>query len=146
MENMENDELVPLYKLDIEVLKREGYITDDMSNDQKYKMIRLNQQWLLCEESDDGIQCITKKRQWMLQNPDNFEYGLLCKNVYFIHCGVVGNGWVSGVARWYDRMYFVKTDSFAPSSRARIHESDIYLTEEELFQALNTKYEIKEKK
>jgi hypothetical protein len=146
MENMENDELVPLYKLDIEVLKQEGYITNDMSNSQKYKMIRLNQQWLLCEESDDGIMCITKKRQWMLQNPDNFEYGLLGKNAYFVHCGVVGEGYIYGIGRWYDRMYYVKTDSFDKVKRARIHESDIYLTLDELFKALNTKYEIKEKK
>jgi hypothetical protein len=146
MENMENDELVPLYKLDIEVLKQEGYITNDMSNSQKYKMIRLKQQWLLCEESDDGIMCITKKRQWMLQNPDNFEYGLLGKNAYFVHCGVVGEGYIYGIGRWYDRMYYVKTDSFDKVKRARIHESDIYLTLDELFKALNTKYEIKEKK
>ena len=147
MEELENEELVSLYELDIKLLKSEGFITDKMTNDEKYKMIRLNQQWLLCEESDDGIQCITKKRQWMIQNPDNFEYGLLCKNVYFVHCGIVGMGWVSGVARWYDRMYYVKTDdSFEGANRVRVHESDIYLSEEELFQALNTKYEIKEKK
>ena len=147
MENiMENDELVAVYKLDIEVLKQEGYITDDMSNSQKYKMIRLNQQWLLCEESDDGIMCITKKRQWMQQNPDNFDYGLLGKNAYFVHCGVVGEGYIYGIGRWYDRMYYVKTDSFDKVSRARIHESDIYLTLDELFKALNNKYEIKEKK
>jgi hypothetical protein len=143
---MENDELIPLYKLDIEVLKQEGYITEDMSNSQKYKMIRLNQQWLLCEESDDGIMCITKKRQWMLQNPDNFDYGLLGKNAYFVHCGIVGEGYIYGIGRWYDRMYYVKTDSFDKVSRARIHESDIYLTLDELLKALNTKYEIKEKK
>ena len=143
---MENDELVAVYKLDIEVLKREGYITEDMSNSQKYKMIRLNQQWLLCEESDDGIMCITKKRQWMQQNPDNFDYGLLGKNVYFVHCGIVGDGYIYGIGRWYDRMYIVKTDSFDNVKRARIHESDIYLTLDELFNALNTKYEIKGKK
>jgi hypothetical protein len=143
---MENEELVPLYALDIEVLKREGYITDDMSNSQKYKMIRLNQQWLLCEESDDGIMCITKKRQWMQQNPDNFEYGLLGKNAYFVHCGVVGDGYIYGIGRWYDRMYYVKTDSFDNVKRVRIHESDIYLTLGELFEALNSKYKIEEKK
>jgi hypothetical protein len=43
-------------------------------------------------------------------------------------------------------MYYVKTDSFDKVKRARIHESDIYLTLDELFNALNTKYEIKEKK
>jgi hypothetical protein len=139
---MENDELIPLYKLDIEVLKQEGYITDDMSNSQKYKMIRLNQQWLLCEESDDGIMCITKKRQWMQQNPDNFDYGLLGKNAYFVHCGVVGDGYIYGIGRWYNRMYYVKTDSFDKVKRARIHESDIYLSLDELFRALNTKYKI----
>ena len=145
MENiMENDELVAVYKLDIEVLKQEGYITDDMSNSQKYKMIRLNQQWLLCEESDDGIMCITKKRQWMQQNPDNFDYGLLGKNAYFVHCGVVGEGYIYGIGRWYDRMYYVKTDSFDNVKRARIHESDIYLTIDDLLKALNTKYEILE--
>ena len=144
---MENDdELVPLYKLDIEVLRQEGYITEDMSNSQKYKMIRLNQQWLLCEESDDGIMCITKKRQWMLQNPDNFEYGLLGKNAYFVHCGIVGEGYIYGIGRWYGRMYIVRTDSFDNVKRARIHESDIYLTLDELFKALNTKYKIEEKK
>jgi hypothetical protein len=142
---IENEELVPLYALDIEVLKREGYITDDMSNSQKYKMIRLNQQWLLCEESDDGIMCITKKRQWMQQNPDNFDYGLLGKNAYFVHCGIVGEGYIYGIGRWYDRMYLVKSDSFQ-TKKARIHESDIYLTLGELLEALNTKYEIKEKK
>jgi hypothetical protein len=134
------------YDLDIQVLKQQGYITDDMSNDQKYKIIRLNQQWLLCEESDDGIIGIKKKRQWMLsQNPDNFDYGLLGKNVYFIHCGIVGDGYIYGIGRWYDRMYLVKSHSSNKFKSARIHESNIYLTLDELFKALNTKYKIEEK-
>ena len=134
--------LLDQYALDLKVLKQEGYITNDMSDEQKYKMIRLNQQWLLCDQSDDGIMGITKKKQWMLQNPDNFEYGLLGKNVYFIHCGKIGEGYIYGVARWYNRMYFIKSNYI--QSGARISEDNLYLTLEELFKALNSKYKIEE--
>ena len=114
-----------------------------MSDEKKYKMIRLNQQWLLCDQSDDGIMCITKKKQWMLQNPDNFEYGLLGKNVYFIHCGKIGEGYVYGVARWYNRMYYIKSNNI--NSKARISEDNLYLNLYELFEALNSdKYKIEE--
>ena len=135
--------LLDEYELDIKILKHEGFITDDMSDEKKYKMIRLNQQWLLCDQSDDGIMCITKKKQWMLQNPDNFEYGLLGKNVYFIHCGKIGEGYVYGVARWYNRMYYIKSNNI--NSKARISEDNLYLNLYELFEALNSdKYKIEE--
>ena len=134
--------LLEEYQLDLKVLTSEGYITDDMSDEQKYKVIRLNQQWLLCDQSDDGIMGITKKKQWFLQNPDNFEYGLLGKNVYFVHCGKIVEGYVYGVARWYNRMYFIKSNYI---KRARISEDNLYLNLYELFEALNSdKYKIEE--
>ena len=138
------DNYLKEYELDLKVLTNEGYITDDMSDEQKYKMIRLNQQWLLCDQSDDGVMGITKKKQWFLQNPDNFEYGLLGKNVYFAHCGKIGEGYIYGVARWYNRMYYIKSSYI--KSGARISEDNLYLTLEDLFKALNSdKYKIEDK-
>jgi hypothetical protein len=138
MENiMENDELVN-YKLDIEILKREGYITDDMSNDQKYKMIRLNQQWNMVEDGMTNL----KKRDYMRENPDNFDYGLLGKEVYFCHCGIVGQGYVMAISRWYDRMYRIHSNKFEkPSS---VHYSDIFTKLDDLFNHLNSKNELEE--
>ena len=92
---MDDKELVGLYELDIKLLKSEGFITDSMDNDTKYKMIRLNQQYLMCEDKVEGMD----KHQYMLQNPDNFDYGLLAKSVYFVHSGKVGQGYVMAISR-----------------------------------------------
>ena len=137
---MDDKELVSLYELDIKLLKSEGFITDNMTNDEKYKMIRLNQQYLMCE---DGIENMTKK-EYMRQNPDNFDFGLLAKSVYFVHCGIVGQGYVMAISRWWDRMYRIHSHFFEkPYS---VHHEDIYLTLEELFEALNNKYTIEKRK
>jgi len=137
---MDEKELVGLYELDIKLLKSEGFITEDMDNNTKYKMIRLNQQYLMVE---DGIENMSKD-EYMRQNPDNFDFGLIAKSVYFIHCGIVGQGYVMGISRWFDRMYRIHSHFFEkPYS---VHHEDIYLTLEELFDALNNKYTIEKRK
>lgn len=136
---MNEKELNERYTLDIEVLKKEKYITDDMTNEQKHKMIRLNQQYSLCE---DGIENMSK-RVYMQQNPDVYEkeFRLITKSVYFEHCGIVGQGFIMSISRWYDRMYRIYSTYFEkPYS---VHHEHIYLTLEELFEALNNKYTIK---
>jgi hypothetical protein len=139
---MTDDKLVGLYELDLAILKREGYITDTTSNDEKYRLVRLQQQYIM---SEDSIENMTKKK-YMLQNPDNYQsdFALVGKWVYFVHCGKVGEGDVKAISRWFDRMYRIKSNLWEVD--ASVHHSSIFLTLDELLEALNTKYEIKGKK
>jgi hypothetical protein len=131
--------LLDEYQLDLKVLTHEGYITDDMSDEQKYNKIRLNQQWLMVE---DGMTNLNKS-DYMRSNPDDFDYGMLGKDVYFVHCGIVGQGYVMAIARWYDRMYRVQSKYFEVPSR--VHHSNIFTNLEDLFKSLNNYYTIEEK-
>ena len=131
--------LLDEYQLDLKVLTHEGFITDDMSDEQKYKMIRLNQQWLMVEDCMGNM----KKHQYMESNPDDFDYGMLGKNVYFVHCGIVGQGYCMAISRWYDRMYRIHSDKFLkPSS---VHHSNIFTKIDDLFNHINDNYKIEEK-
>lgn len=136
---MDDKELVGLYELDIKLLKSEGFITDSMTNDEKYKMIRLNQQYLMCEDKVEGM----TKNEYMLQNPDNFDYGMLAKSVYFVHSGKLGQGYVMAISRWFDRAYRIHSHFF--NKPVSVNHKDIFLTMEELFEELNSKYRIEEK-
>lgn len=131
--------IIEEYPLDLKVLTQEGFIKDNMTDQEKYKIIKLNQQWLLVE---DGMGM--KKREYITYgNPDKFEYGLLAKSVYFIHCGIIGQGYVMAISRWYDRMYRVQSDKFTvPSS---IHHSNLFIKLEDLFNHINENYKIEEK-
>ena len=125
--------------LDIKVLTNEGYITDNMSDEQKYKAIKLNQQWLMVEDCMGNM----KKHQYMNNDPDDFDYGMLDKHVYFIHCGIIGEGYCMAISRWHDRMYRIHSNKFIkPSS---VHHSNIFSKIEDLFNHLNDNYIIEEK-